>query len=302
MEAIIFAAAYRKDKRKLLLWFGVQAVNAALWYALWLRTIDQVALNRAAGWTSSAHLTLKALIMSYIETLGGSWRGYANTVLGIPMSLVIGVLFILLIGLYLWRNARRIDLPQLLLILVALAPITVFAASFVRFMFGARYTLYSAVPIYIMAAAGIMSIQNATGRRLLAFLAVLIMATQVVIEPRPWRPDWNSVMAAISEDPNARIVVTPKYERMPIVMKYKNPQVAGLFSLDNAKDVIAQEAAAPHTALWFICVLPLPAGPYPTPPQLSALLKNNGFEVSERIVGAHVRWQHFQIIHARKRH
>jgi hypothetical protein len=85
-------------------------------------------------------------------------------------------------------------------------------------------------------------------------------------------------------------------------MKYKNPQVAGLFSLDNAKDVIAQEAAAPHTALWFICVLPLPAGPYPTPPQLSALLKNNGFEVSERIVGAHVRWQHFQIIHARKRH
>jgi uncharacterized membrane protein len=301
IEAIVFAAAYRKDKRKLLFWFGAQAVNAALWYALWLRTIDQVVLNRAAGWTSSAPRTLNVLLKGYVETLGGSWRGGVNTVLGVPMSIVIGVLFMLLLVLYAWRNARRIDLPQLLLVLVALAPIAVFAASFVRYMFGARYTLYCAAPIYIMGAAGIMSVQNAPCRRLLACAVFIIMAAQAAMEPRPWRPDWNAVMAAISENPDARFVVTPKYERMPLLMKYKDPQVPGLLTLDDAKDFIAKEAAAPHAAFWFINVLPLPAGPYPTPPQLSALLKDHGFDISERILGAHMRWQHFHLIFARKK-
>lgn len=202
-ESIYVLVWFRNRRHPVLFWARFHAILVLL-LAYWVKGIAPEQLDAAASWIGKPALWMAPYVgMMLTGARLSEFSGYQSNVEWIILY-VIGTLCLAAIGGWLhqsYRKRRDAESPRtdytdtrMLLVLawVAVPLLFVVVGSFIwRPCFVGRYVLHTAVPICVLAGAGVTYLKKRTV--VVAVLVVLFASytSQLIRLDRPWRTDFR---------------------------------------------------------------------------------------------------------------
>lgn len=190
-------------------WLGWGALQAGVVaaFAIWLGFLNYDFAGSSTAFNDSPP-TWRELAMTGVVFAGGRFSNeHPGAYLPFQLSLDMIVVAWLtgLVGWALYRGMRgngaaRGDTIMLLLWFVLPVLLLFVAALAWRPVFFYRYMLYAALPLYLLAARGLVQIARPTLRNAILAVGVACLAWQSLALARPLRPDYQAMARAVEGD------------------------------------------------------------------------------------------------------
>ena len=210
-EGCVWLIAQRSNVRRLLVW---TIIHCALLIplAIWVNTIDMPRLNVAAS--AIGTYNLRALCSISLIWAGGRLYETFNPAAYMPAHVSLDkLLAVLLFAFACWKtvslafsrgNTTGSQARYVLLFLLTwllLPAISLFVLSrVIRPCLLGRYTLYSSIPLYILAGGGVSRLRWLPARVAVAGIVPALLGYQTLLVKGPLHLNWQAVVARLAAE------------------------------------------------------------------------------------------------------